>query len=229
MAPPIRIAVVPVTAFQQNCSIIWCDKTKKAAVFDPGGDVDKILGAIAKVGVKVETIYLTHGHLDHAAGADELREKLSAQNGAPVPIVGPHLDDKFLLDTQVEACRRWGLPEGRDVAPDLWLGEGDTVTIGEVSFDILHCPGHSPGSVVYVLREAAGADGGKGAARFAVVGDVLFKGSIGRTDLPRGDHAQLIRSIMSKVIPLGDDVAFLPGHGPMGTIGEERLTNPFLT
>ncbi len=160
----------------------------------------------------MEKILLTHGHVDHAAGADELRERLG------VPIEGPHLADKFLLDSLPETAANYGLGEARAVTPDRWLDEGDAVTVGGLGFDILHCPGHSPGSVVFVSRDA----------RFALVGDVVFKGSVGRTDLPGGNHDQLIRAIKEKVLPLGDDIAFIPGHGPTSTLGEERVSNPFL-
>ncbi|KNY22587.1 MBL fold metallo-hydrolase [Methylobacterium sp. ARG-1] len=207
-----RAGIIPVTPFQQNCTLIWDDSTKVGAVVDPGGDLDRIEAAIREQGVRVEKILLTHGHVDHAAGADELRERLG------VPIEGPHLADKFLLDFLPETAANYGIGEGRAVTPDRWLEDGDAVTVGELGFDILHCPGHSPGSVVFVSRDA----------RFALVGDVVFKGSVGRTDLPGGNHEQLIRAIKEKVLPLGDDIAFIPGHGPTGTLGEERVSNPFL-
>ncbi len=207
-----RAGIIPVTPFQQNCTLIWDDATKVGAVVDPGGDLDRIQAAIAEQGVTVEKILLTHGHVDHAAGADELRERLG------VPIEGPHLADKFLLDSLPATAAQYGLDPARPVTPDRWLDQGDTVQVGELTFDILHCPDHSPGSVVFMSRDA----------RFALVGDVVFKGSVGRTDLPGGNHEQLIRAIKEKVLPLGDDVAFIPGHGPTGTLGEERETNPFL-
>ncbi|MCJ2138153.1 MBL fold metallo-hydrolase [Methylobacterium sp. J-026] len=207
-----RAGIIPVTPFQQNCTLIWDDATKVGAVVDPGGDLDRIEAAIREHGVQVEKILLTHGHVDHAAGADEMRERLG------VPIEGPHRADKFLLDSLPETAANYGLGEARAVTPDRWLDDGDAVTVGGLEFDILHCPGHSPGSVVFVSRDA----------RFALVGDVVFKGSVGRTDLPGGNHDQLIRAIMEKVLPLGDDVAFIPGHGPTGTLGEERVSNPFL-
>jgi hydroxyacylglutathione hydrolase len=207
-----RAGIIPVTPFQQNCTLIWDDATKIGAVVDPGGDLDRIEAAIREQGVQVEKILLTHGHVDHAAGADELRARLG------VPIEGPHQADKFLLDSLPETAANYGLAGARAVTPDRWLDEGDSVTVGGLGFDILHCPGHSPGSVVFVSRDA----------RFALVGDVVFKGSVGRTDLPGGNHEQLIRAIMEKVLPLGDDVAFIPGHGPTGTLGEERASNPFL-
>jgi hydroxyacylglutathione hydrolase len=205
--------IVPVTPFEQNCTILWCEATRKAVVFDPGGDVPRIREAIAKTGVTVEKIWLTHGHIDHVGGAAELRETLG------VPIEGPHLADKYLLDNVVESGARFGFTGVRDFAPDRWLDEGERVEIGEVGFDILHCPGHSPGSVVFFNSEM----------RFAHVGDVLFNGSVGRTDLPGGSHAALIASIKNKLMPLGDDVGFICGHGAGSTFGQERRTNPFLT
>ncbi len=211
--PKARAAIIPVTAFEQNCTLIWCEATKRAVVIDPGGDVPNIEDAINQSGVTVEKIWLTHGHLDHAGGAAELKEKLGG-----VPIEGPHIADKFLLDNLVEAGRRFGVSGFRDVTPDRWLNDGDKVQIGELTFDVLHCPGHSPGSVVFVSNDM----------RFAHVGDVLFNGSVGRTDLPGGDHATLINSIKTKLLPLGDDVSFICGHGPGSTIGHERQTNPFI-
>jgi hydroxyacylglutathione hydrolase len=208
----LRGAVIPVTPFQQNCTLLWDDASKQAVVIDPGGDVDSIVGAIEQAGVTVERIWLTHGHLDHAGGADELRERL---NG--VPIEGPDLRDEFLLEGLAEQGRQFGVAI-RNVAPDRWLVEGGTVAFGEHRFDVLHCPGHTPGHVVFVNH----------AARFALVGDVLFQGSIGRTDFPYGDHAALLRAIAEKLLPLGDDYQFLCGHGPGSTIGAERRSNPFL-
>jgi glyoxylase-like metal-dependent hydrolase (beta-lactamase superfamily II) len=205
-------AIIPVTLFQQNCTLLWCETTKKAVVVDPGGDVPEILAAIEQAGVKVEQIWLTHGHIDHVGGAAELRDALK------VPIEGPHLADKFLLDNVVSSGRSFGISGVRDFTPDRWLEEGDTVGIGELKFAILHCPGHSPGSVVFFNDQM----------RFALVGDVLFAGSVGRTDLPGGSHATLIESITQKLLPLGDDVGFICGHGPGSSIGQERMTNPFL-
>ncbi|WP_414472314.1 MBL fold metallo-hydrolase [Microvirga sp. M2] len=207
----VRAAIIPVTPFQQNCTLLWCEKTKKAAVIDPGGDLERIRDAIAQSGVTVEKILLTHGHIDHAAGAAELRDALG------VTIEGPHEADDFLLRRLPEQGQAYGIP-ARAVTPDRWLREGDTVSIGELTLDVLHCPGHSPGSVVMVSKSE----------RFALVGDVLFQGSVGRVDLPGGDGKALIQSIKDKLLPLGDDIAFICGHGPMSTIGQERQTNPFL-
>jgi hydroxyacylglutathione hydrolase len=209
--PNVRAAIIPVTPFQQNCTLLWCEATRKAAVIDPGGDLDRIRGAVAQNGVTVEKIILTHGHIDHAGGAAELKEALG------VAIEGPHEADRFLLDRLEETGRGYGIP-ARSVTPDRWLQEGDTVGIGDLTLDVLHCPGHSPGSVVLVST----------AERFAIVGDVLFQGSVGRTDLPGGDGKALIRSIKDKLLPLGDDIAFICGHGPTSTLGQERRTNPFL-
>jgi glyoxylase-like metal-dependent hydrolase (beta-lactamase superfamily II) len=206
-----RAAIIPVTSFQQNCTLLWCDDSGRGVVVDPGGDLDRIRQAIDELKVKVEKILLTHGHVDHAAGANELRERLG------VPIEGPHRADQFLLEHLLDTGIQYGMM-ARNVVPDRWLADGDTVTVGDMSLDILHCPGHSPGSVVYVNR----------AARFALVGDVLFRGSIGRTDLPGGDHQQLLDSIATKLLPLGDEFGFICGHGPSSNIGDERAANPYL-
>lgn len=211
--PKAGAIIVPVTLFEQNCTIVWHEPTKQAAVIDPGGDVPRILEAIQQTGVTVEKIWLTHGHIDHVGGADELREALK------VPIEGPHVGDKFLLDNVVSSGARFGMTGMRDFAPDRWLDDGDEVSIADLRFQILHCPGHSPGSVVYFNR----------GLRFAVVGDVLFNGSVGRTDLPGGSHSALINSIKNKLLPLGDDVGFISGHGAGSSFGQERMTNPFLT
>lgn len=208
----LRGAVIPVTLFQQNCAILWDDASKQAVVIDPGGDVDRILAAIAQAGVSVERIWLTHGHLDHAGGAAELQERLGG-----IPIEGPDHRDEFLLHGLEEQGRSYGFAM-RNVTPDRWLQEGDSVAFGEHRFDVLHCPGHTPGHVVFVNH----------AAHFALVGDVLFQGSVGRTDFPYGDHAALISAITEKLLPLGDDFSFLCGHGPGSTLGEERRSNPFL-
>jgi hydroxyacylglutathione hydrolase len=209
--PDVHAAIIPVTPFQQNCTLLWCEKTRKAAVVDPGGDLDRIRQAVAQSGATVEKIILTHGHIDHAGGAAELRDELG------VPVEGPHEADRFLLDRLAEQGRNYGF-EARPVTPDRWLNEGDTVSVGDLTLDVLHCPGHSPGSVVLVSKDQ----------RFALVGDVLFQGSVGRVDLPGGDGKALIRSIKDKLLPLGDDIAFICGHGPTSTIGRERQTNPYL-
>jgi glyoxylase-like metal-dependent hydrolase (beta-lactamase superfamily II) len=210
--PDLRAAVIPVTPFQQNCTILFDEETKHGVVIDPGGDLDQIEAAIEQLGITVDMILLTHGHIDHAAGADQLREALG------VEIVGPHEDDKPLLDNLETQGAMYGIAGARNVTPDRWLSEGETVEIAGQSFDVLHCPGHSPGSVVFVNAPA----------KFAIVGDVLFRGSVGRTDLFGGDADALIQSIKTKLFPLGDDINFLCGHGPGGTIGEERRTNPFV-
>jgi hydroxyacylglutathione hydrolase len=208
----LKAAIVQVTPFQQNCTLLWDEETKSGAVVDPGGDLDVISGAIEQVGIKVEKIILTHGHIDHAGGADELREALG------VSIEGPHQADRFLLDNLAKQGAAYGIP-ARPVTPDRWLEEGDTVTVAGATFEVLHCPGHSPGSVVLVNRPQ----------KFILMGDVLFRGSIGRTDFPYGDHDALIGAIKTKLLPLGDDFAFICGHGPTSTIGIERSSNPFLT
>ena len=213
MPGTLRAGLIPVTPFQQNCTLIWDEDTRIGAVVDPGGDLDRVEAAIREQGVRVERILLTHGHIDHAGGAAELKERLGG-----VPIEGPHEADRFLLDTLPETGAGYGIAGARAVTPDRWLSEGDSVSVGSLGFDVLHAPGHSPGSVVFMSRDA----------RLALVGDVVFQGSVGRTDLPGGNHAQLIRAIREKVLPLGDDVAFIPGHGPTGTLGEERASNPFL-
>ena len=210
---PLKAAIVPVTPFQQNCTLLWDEASKVGAVVDPGGDLARIEAGIKQTGMTLEKIILTHGHLDHAGGAAELKEKLGG-----IPIEGPHQADKFLLDGLAAQGLSMGVPGMRNVTPDRWLDEGDTVTVAGNTFKILHCPGHSPGSVVMV----------NDAQRFALVGDVLFQGSIGRTDFPYGDHDALISAIKTKLLPLGDDLVFICGHGPMSTIGEERQNNPFI-
>lgn len=208
----LKAAIVHVTPFEQNCTLIWDEVTKRGAVVDPGGDVEKIEAAIAQVGLTVEKIVLTHGHLDHVGGAAELKAKLG------VEIEGPHISDKFLMDGVEDQAARYGLSGLRNATSDHWLEEGQTLSIAGHDFEIFHCPGHSPGSLVYVNRENG----------FALVGDVIFRGSIGRTDFPYGDHDALISSIKTKLFPLGDNITFICGHGPMGTIGMERQSNPFL-
>lgn len=222
----LKAAIVPVTPFQQNCTILWQEPGKRGVVIDPGGEVPRILEAIAKLEVRIERILLTHGHIDHAGGAAALKEALeqaaatesSERGGVTVPIEGPDQRDRFLLQGLEAQAPMFGMSDVRNVLPDRWVAEGDQVRVGEQAFDVLHCPGHTPGHLVFVNP----------AARFAIVGDVLFSGSVGRTDFPYGDHAALIRSIKEKLLPLGDDVAFICGHGPGSTIGAERRTNPFV-
>ena len=211
-ASALKVAVVPVTAFQQNCSIVMCAETGRAAVVDPGGDVETIQEALAELKVTVDRILLTHGHIDHAGGAAELAEALG------VPVDGPHRDDQFLLEGIATQGQLFGLTGARPVTPNRWLSEGDTIAIGKLVFGVLHIPGHSPGSIAFIDAKD----------RFALVGDILFRGSVGRTDFPYGDHAALIGGIKTKLFALGDDLVCLPGHGPATTIGEERTTNPFL-
>ena len=216
---PLKAAIVPVTPFQQNCALLWNGDSKSGAVVDPGGDVDDVLRAVSEVGMTVEKIVLTHGHIDHAGGAAELKERLAERQGGPVPIEGPHRADGFLLQGLEAQGRAYQIAGSRNVEPDRWLDDGDTVTFGGHTFEILHCPGHSPGSVVLLNR----------AQKFLLVGDVLFRGSIGRTDFPYGDHDALITAIRTKLLVLDDEFGFLCGHGPGSTIGMERRTNPFLT
>jgi glyoxylase-like metal-dependent hydrolase (beta-lactamase superfamily II) len=212
MAPPIRALIAPVTPLQQNCTIVWCAKTLKAAIIDPGGEVPLLLAALKQHNLALEKIWVTHGHLDHAGGTAALK----AATGCPIE--GPHPDDAFWIDQIDASGQRWGMPEARGFTPDRWLHDGDTVTLGETEFEVYHCPGHTPGHVIFFHR----------AANFAQVGDVLFQGSIGRTDFPRGNYQQLIDSITGKLWPLGNDVRFVPGHGPMSTFGRERQTNPWV-
>ncbi|HAN69936.1 MAG TPA: MBL fold metallo-hydrolase [Halieaceae bacterium] len=208
----IQVTIVPVTAYQQNCSIIKCVDTGKGALVDPGGDVERVLEAAEKMGAAIEKILLTHGHMDHCAAADVLRQRLA------VPIEGPEKEDAFWIDRLPEWCQMSGFPHADAFAPDRWLEQGDTVTVGAQTLQVFHCPGHTPGHVVFLHS----------GERVAWVGDVLFQGSIGRTDFPRGDHDQLIHSIRDTLFPLGDDITFVPGHGPTSTFGQERRSNPFV-
>ncbi|TAK53711.1 MAG: MBL fold metallo-hydrolase [Gammaproteobacteria bacterium] len=208
----MRIRVVPVTPFQQNCSVLWCERTREAAIVDPGGDLDQVLAAVAEEQVTPVRILLTHGHLDHAGGTAELAQRCS------LPIEGPHRSDRFLIQDLPQHAAMFGLARMESFEPTRWLEQGDRVQFGDVELQVRHCPGHTPGHVVYFHEPG----------RFAIVGDVLFQGSVGRTDLPGGDHEALIRSIRENLFPLGDDVRFLSGHGPMSTFGEERRSNPFV-
>lgn len=208
----IRALIAPVTPLQQNCTIVWCVKTKKAAIIDPGGEVPRLMAALQDNGLTLEKIWITHGHLDHAGGTAALKDLTG------VPIEGPHPDDQFWIDDIGASGAKWGMPDARTFTPDRWLHDGDKVTLGETEFEVIHCPGHTPGHVIFFHRET----------RFAQVGDVLFQGSIGRTDFPRGNYKDLIAAITGKLWPLGDDVRFVPGHGPMSTFGQERKTNPFV-
>ena len=208
----IQCTIVPVTAYQQNCSIIKCESSGRAAVVDPGGDVERILAAVEQMGATLEKVILTHGHMDHCAASDVLRQQLS------IPIEGPHLADDFWIGKLPEWCKMSGFPHADSFVPDRWLEEGDTVTVGEQTLQVDHCPGHTPGHVVFLYEPQ----------KVAWVGDVLFQGSIGRTDFPKGNHEDLVASIRNKLFPLGDDITFIPGHGPTSTFGQERQTNPFV-
>jgi len=209
----IKVVVVPVTPFQQNCALVWCEKTKRGAFVDPGGEAERLVAVAEQHGVTIEKILLTHGHLDHAGAAAALAERYG------VAIEGPHRDEDWLLASIPEQAGRYGMADARACTPTRWLEDGETVTVGEASFDVVHCPGHTPGHVVFVQNDA----------RFAFVGDVLFRGSIGRTDFPRGNFDDLVASIRQKLFPRGDDIRFLPGHGDLSTFGWERKTNPFVS
>ena len=209
---PVSAGILPVTPYQQNCSLIWCPASMKGAVIDPGGELPRIEHAIAAKGVTIEKILLTHGHMDHAGGAAALSRKLG------VPVEGPNPGDRFLLESLAEQGTRFGVPDAENCTPDRWLEDGEEVTVGEALLGVRHCPGHTPGHVIFYNR----------AAKLAFVGDVLFKGSIGRADLPGGNFEQLIRSITQNLWPLGDEMRFVPGHGETSTFGFERKTNPFV-
>lgn len=209
---PIGVLVSPVTPLQQNCTIVWCAKTLKAAVIDPGASADALYAEIQRRGLTLEAIWITHGHLDHAGGAQDL------QQISGVEIIGPHKADLFWIEAIPEQGLKWGLPDACSFTPTRWLENGDVLTLGETRWEVYHCPGHTPGHVIFFNREA----------RFAQVGDVLFKGSVGRTDFPQSSHEDLVNSIVGRLWPLGDDVTFIPGHGPHSTFGHERRSNPFV-
>jgi len=208
----LRYLTIPVTPFEQNCSLVWDDATAQAAVIDPGGDLDLLLAEVARLGLKLEQIWLTHAHIDHAGGAGELAERLS------LPIIGPQEGDQFWIDGLAMQSERFGFAPAQPFTPTRWLHDGDTVTLGSHTLQVRHCPGHTPGHVVFYSPEMGRA----------FVGDVLFAGSIGRTDFPQGNHQQLIDSITGRLWPMGDDTVFIPGHGPESSFGQERATNPFV-
>ena len=208
----LQYQIIPVTPFQQNCTLFWCDKTKQAVVVDPGGDVELIIAAIKQQGLTLAKVLLTHAHIDHAGATKSLADYFS------VAIEGPHKEDQFWIDLIPEQKERFGFSHAESFKPSRWLDQGDKVTFGEVELEVYFCPGHTPGHVVFYHR----------ASQLAQVGDVLFKGSMGRTDFPKGDHASLVKSIRENLFPLGDDVRFISGHGPMSTFGEERRSNPFV-
>ncbi len=208
----LQYRIIPVTAFEQNCSLIWCDETMEGAVVDPGGDLDRIFQIVKAEGVTLKKILLTHAHIDHAGGTASLSQQQS------LPIIGPHQGDDYWIQSLPQQALMFGFPSAEPFNPDQWLQDGESVQVGNLTLSVLHCPGHTPGHVVFFEPNSA----------LAMVGDVLFKGSIGRTDFPGGDHGTLIESIKSKLFPLGDDVKFIPGHGPMSTFGEEKRSNPFV-
>lgn len=209
---PLRAAIIPVTPLQQNCTLLWCTSTMRGAFVDPGGDLPRLKSAAAKAGVTIEKILLTHGHIDHCGSAGILSEELG------VPIEGPHEADRYWIDRLAEDGAKYGIA-GRSFEPSRWLTDGDQVTVGNLAFLVRHCPGHTPGHVVFHNSQS----------KLALVGDVLFRGSVGRWDFPHGDQQQLIGSITKRLWPMGDETAFVPGHGPMSTFGYERQTNPFVS
>jgi len=211
-AKPLNAVIIPVTALQQNCTLLWCTKTMRGAFVDPGGDLDQLKAVAAQRGVTIEKLLVTHGHIDHCGETGVLARELG------VPIEGPHPDDKFWIDMNPQVGAQYGLPGAESFTPDRWLHDGDKVTVGELTLDVYHCPGHTPGHVVFHHAPS----------NLAIVGDVLFQGSVGRTDFPKGDFPTLVRSITGRLWPLGDQTAFVPGHGPMSSFGRERASNPFV-
>lgn len=209
----LRYQIIPVTPFQQNCTVFWNEETKKGAVVDPGGDLSLLDKFIDEQGIEIEKILVTHGHLDHAGAVADMAK------ARQVPIIGPHIEDKFWIDGMPQAAAQYGFPEAHAFEPDQWLEHGDTVEAAGATFDVVHAPGHTPGHVVFVQKDD----------KIAMVGDVLFQGSIGRTDFPKGDYQQLIDSITQRLWPLGPDITFIPGHGPTSTFGQEKQTNPFVS
>ena len=208
----LHYRIIPVTPYQQNSTLLWCDETLKAAIVDPGGDLHLIKRAVEESDATLDKIVLTHGHLDHVGGTAQLASELS------LPIEGPHPDDMFWIESVPDQAQMLGLPAVDTFVPNRFLHQGDQVTIGHTSLQVRHCPGHTPGHIILFHPES----------KLALVGDVLFKGSIGRTDFPKGDFDTSVRSIKEQLWPLGDDVQFIPGHGPMSTMGHERQTNPFV-
>lgn len=208
----MKFSIHPVTPYQQNCSLLWCETSGKAALLDPGGDVEQLIEAVSRQGVQLEKLLLTHAHLDHVGAAHELAQHYG------VPIIGPHAADAYWLEKLPIQAQMFGFPPVSAFTPNQWLQDGEVIHIGEEALEVIHCPGHTPGHVVFVHRPG----------RIAWVGDVLFAGSIGRTDFPGGSLQDLLHSIRNKLFPLGDDMRFVPGHGPMGTFGQERLSNPYV-
>jgi hydroxyacylglutathione hydrolase len=212
-APVLKAEIIPVTPFQQNCTLLWDAQTMRGALVDAGGEVPRLLDAVQRHGVTLEKLLVTHGHLDHVGVVADIAEQLG------LPIEGPHEDDRFWIELLPDAARQYGFPPSRSFEPTRWLRHGDQVTVGGLTLDVIHCPGHTPGHVVFYHAPS----------QLALVGDVLFQGSIGRTDFPRGNHADLIRSIRERLFPLGDSISFVPGHGPISTFGAERRENPFVS
>lgn len=209
----LRFEIIPVTAFEQNCSLIWCTQTMKGALIDPGGETDRLCSAVRQHKIDLQKILVTHGHLDHASGVRHLQQKLA------LPVEGPHIEDKFWIDQLPQVTAEYGFPNAQPFTPERWLEHGDVVHVGNLKLEVLHCPGHTPGHIVFFHRES----------RTAWVGDVLFRGSMGRTDFPRGNREKLINAIRERLFTLGDDIRFIPGHGPISTFAYERAHNPYVS